>query len=197
MRPLVIALLTVLGLAAPAQDLKQRFGLNFSATIPSDTAGKLYGKGWKIGVPFYFRIGMPVEGRLRVEFGHFNQGKAMAGSYGVTYGPTSASTRLVSYDWLINLGERRQETGVDFIIGIGGAHWWREYTYTYSSPGFSNTRQESDHELAFAGTVGFRFRINPNLAVELHQVLTSLPGSSRDFKDAELSHTSIGLGVRF
>jgi len=102
----------------------------------------------------------------------------------------------VGYDWLLPLGPK-QETGFDFILGIGGAHWFRERK-TFNLPGAPvlYTGSSTSDKLAFAGTVGFRVRLTRMVQLELHQVLTSLPGSSRDFEDAELSHTALGVGIR-
>ena len=187
-------------LAAPvaqAQELSPRMGFAAFFTHPSDEAAKLYGSGWKVNLNVSVRREYVVEGRLRFEIGEFREGKDFLTSpyTGVRY---QAQTRLVSYDWLFPLGQK-QETGVDLILGIGGAHWYRERT-SFSLPGnpdpYSETSSSSE-KLAFAGTVGFRVRLTRNVELEIHQVLTSLPGSNRDFEDAELSHTAIGVGVRF
>jgi len=179
-----------------AQDLSPRLGLTAFITRPTDEAGKLFGSGWKVNLTVHVRREFPVEGRLRFEFGEFSEGKEMLQSpfSGMRY---SARTRLVGYDWLIPFGQKR-ETGMDLILGIGGAHWFRERTY-YSLPGNPNpyTSSSTTDKLAFAGTVGFRVRFSRMVELELHQVLTSLPGSNRDFEDAELSHTALGVGIRF
>jgi hypothetical protein len=191
---LALALLVTPGLQA--QELSPRMGFTGFITKPSDEAGKLYSSGWKVDLLVHVRREAQVEGRLRFEVGEFREGKTFMNSpyEGVRY---SARTRLVGYDWLIPLGQK-QETGADLILGIGGAHWFRERR-SFSLPGspavFSNT--SSSDKLAFAGTVGFRWRLSRMLELELHQVLTSLPGSNRDFEDAELSHTAFGVGIRF
>ncbi len=163
---------------------------------PTDTAAKLYGSGWKVALTVHVRRESPIEGRVRFEFGEFHEGTDRIESpyTGARY---QAQTRLVGYDWLFPLGQKR-ETGVDFILGIGGAHWFRQKR-SFSLPGspFPTNDTHSEDELAFAGTVGFRVRIARNVELEIHQVLTSLPGSERDFKDAELSHTAFGVGLRF
>ena len=193
-----LALVFVL-LMAPvlqAQELSPRMGFSAFLTQPADEAGKLYGSGWKVNLTVHVRREATVEGRLRFEFGEFRDGKNFLTSpySGVRY---SARTRLVGYDWLIPLGQK-QETGVDLILGIGGAHWFRERK-SFSLPGNPAPFNDSstNEKLAFAGTVGFRVRLNRTVELELHQVLTSLPGSNRDFEDAELSHTALGVGVRF
>jgi hypothetical protein len=171
-------------------------GLSAFLTQPADEAGKLYGSGWKVNLTVHVRREAQVEGRLRFEFGGFREGKDFLTSpyAGVRY---SASTRLVGYDWLIPFGQKR-ETGVDLILGIGGAHWFRERK-SFSLPGnpFPFNDSSTSDKLAFAGTVGIRVRLNRMVELELHQVLTSLPGSNRDFEDAELSHTALGVGIRF
>ena len=191
--------LSLVLLAAPvlqAQELSPRLGFTAFITQPTDEAGKLLGSGWKVNLTVHVRREFPVEGRLRFEFGEFREGKEMLQSpfSGVRY---SATTRLVGYDWLIPLGQKR-ETGVDLILGIGGAHWFRERK-NFSLPGNPTpyTSSSTTEKLAFAGTVGFRVRLSRMVELELHQVLTSLPGSNRDFEDAELSHTALGVGIRF
>ena len=179
-----------------AQELSPRMGFAAFFTQPTDEAGKLYRSGWKVNLTVHVRREELVEGRLRFEFGEFQEGKDFLTSpnSAVRY---SARTRLVGYDWLIPLGQK-QATGVDLILGIGGAHWFRERK-SFSLPGnpapFSDS--STNEKLAFAGTVGFRVRLTRMVELELHQVLTSLPGSSRDFEDAELSHTALGVGIRF
>ncbi|MDP2876931.1 MAG: hypothetical protein Q8O00_12160 [Holophaga sp.] len=189
-----VMLLLVLGTGLWAQGAGQHFGLNIYGTKPTDEASKLYDHGWKIAVPFYFRIGNPVEQRLRVEFGKFSKGRPVAVAGG--WEQSEASTRLVGYDWLISLGQRK-EAGVDLILGIGGARWNQNYVFTHAAGSGLPDYEDTDQNAAFAATIGFRFRFTRNLALELHQVLTSLPGSDRDFKDAELSHTALGLAFRF
>lgn len=193
----LLLMFLVLGTGLWGQDGGQHFGLNLYATQPSDTAGKLYDRGWKVAIPFYFRVGNPVEQRLRIEFGKFSQGRPQVVNAGWETEQTTATTRLVGYDWLVSLG-RRREAGVDLILGIGGASWYQDILRTRPNdpgPGIT-TYQDSDQKAAFAATLGFRFRFTRHLALELHQVFTSLPGSDRDFKDAELSHTALGLAFR-
>lgn len=196
-RAAAAALLILAGPALRAQGLSPRFGINAYFTQPADTASKIYSSGWKLNLAVHVRREAEVEGRLRLEFGEFREGKEVdRNPYSVTR--YSARTRLVGYDWLVPFGPKR-ETGVDLILGIGGAHWFRERRHIPVAPSpypwYSDSHTQ--HELAFAGTVGFRFRLNPSVALEVHHVLTSLPGSDRDFEDAELSHTAIGVGVRF
>jgi len=196
-RPASLGLVFAL-LAAPAiqaQELSPRVGLAAFFMQPTDTGGKLYGSGWKVNLTIHVHRESWVEGRVRMEFGEFSEGKDVITPYsGVRY---SARTRLVGYDWLIPLGEKR-ERGVDLILGIGGAHWFRERTEfaTTGAPYWQNY-SSTENELAFAGTVGFRFRLNRNVELELHQVLTSVPGNKKDFEDGELSHTAVGVGFRF
>jgi len=182
--------------ALRAQELSPRMGFGAFFTQPADEAGKLYGSGWKVNLTVHVRREELVEGRLRFEFGEFREGKDFLSSpyAGVRY---SARTRLVGYDWLFPLGPKR-ETGVDLILGIGGAHWFRERK-SFSLPGnpAPSSETSTSEKLAFAGTVGFRVRLARNVELEIHQVLTSLPGSNRDFEDAELSHTALGVGLRF
>lgn len=186
----------LLGTGLWAQDWGQHFGINIYATQPSDTASKLYDRGWKVAIPFYFRVGNPVEQRLRIEFGKFSWGKiqVVTAASGETE-QVNATSRLVGYDWLISLGQRK-EAGVDLILGIGGARWYQDIIRTYPSGSGVETYLDTDQKAAFAATLGFRFRFTRNVALELHQVFTSLPGSDRDFKDAELSHTALGLAFR-
>lgn len=192
MKKLMMALLVASGLSLPAQDWGQHFGLNLYVVQPSDTAGKLYERGYKIAVPFYFRIGNRVEQRLRVEFGSFSEGPVrQVDSYGTTE-KSSASSRLVGYDWLVSMGERK-EAGVDLILGVGGTSWYQEITRTM--PG-NAPYKDTETQAAFAATLGLRVRFNRHIALELHQVLTSLPGEKRDFRDAELSHTALGIAFR-
>lgn len=191
------ALLLLAGPALRAQDLSPRFGVNAFFTQPADTAGKIYQSGWKVNLSIHVRRESEVEGRVRLEAGEFREGKEVdRNPYSVTR--YSARTRLVGYDWLVPLGPKR-ERGVDFIVGIGGAHWFRERRNTAlaGTPYPWYDTSTTQHELAFAGTLGFRFRLNRSVALEVHHVLTSLPGSDRDFEDAELSHTALGVGVRF
>ena len=192
-----LAVALAAGPTLPAQELSPRIGLNFYLTQPADTAGKIYSSGWKVNLAIHVRRESPIEGRVRLEFGEFREGKdRFRDAYStVRY---SAQTRLVGYDWLLPLGEKR-ETGVDFIFGIGGAHWYRERREELAptAPSYYYSNNTTQHELGFAGTLGFRFRVSRNLTFEIHHVLTSLPGSDRDFEDAELSHTALGLGMRF
>ncbi len=186
------------GPSLQAQGLSPRMSFTANLTQPADTAAKLYGSGWKVALAVHVRREQEVEGRVRMEFGNFREGKEVDR---LTFSATrySAQTRLVGYDWLIPIGPKR-EPGVDLIVGIGGAHWFRERRNVQigTSPyPWYNNNSDTDHELAFAGTFGFRFRVSRNVALELHHVLTSLPGSNRDFEDAELSHTAFGVGVRF
>jgi len=194
---LCLALPLFAGSALQAQDLSPRMSLTAFMTQPADTAAKLYGSGWKVGLSVHVRREHEVEGRVRFEFGNFREGKELEKSSYIL-ARYSAQTRLVGYDWLIPIGAKR-ESGVDFILGIGGAHWFRERQETRvpGTPYAYTTHSDTDHELGFAGTIGFRFRISRNVALELHHVLTSLPGSGRDFEDAELSHSAFGVGVRF
>ena len=182
--------------ALQAQELSPRVGFTAFLTRPTDSGGKLYGSGWKVNLTVHVHRESLVEGRVRLEFGEFNQGGDVLESpyTGARY---RAQTRLVGYDWLIPLGQKH-ETGVDLILGMGGAHWFRERT-AFSLPGnpYPYRYTDWDNQLAFAGTVGLRFRVNRQVELELHQVLTSVPGNQRDFKDAELSHTALGVGVRF
>jgi hypothetical protein len=192
---LVLALLV--SPIAQAQELSPRMGFAAFFTHPTDEAAKLYGSGWKVNLTVHVQRESTVEGRLRFEIGEFREGENRLQSpySGIRY---KAQTRLVGYDWLIPFGQK-QETGVDLILGIGGAHWYRE-TKSFSLPGNPNPYSDStssSEKLAFAGTVGFRVRLTRNVELEIHQVLTSLPGSNRDFEDAELSHTAIGVGLRF
>lgn len=183
-------------LSAQSQDSSaaHRFGLNFQVMLPSDTAGKLYQTGYSIGIPFYFRPGEDVEGRLRVEIGHFN-GKRRNVNSGTE--EVSADTRFVGYDWLVHMGPSR-DPGVDFLIGVGGAHWYQTLTQTY--PAGSDlviTDEGYGEKLAFVLSLGFVFHLNSHVGFEVKQMLTSLPNSQRDFHDADLSHTSLGLAFRF
>ena len=190
---LVLALLAAPALQA--QELSPRVGFAAFLMRPTDSGGKLYGSGWKVNLTIAVHRESLVEGRVRLEFGEFSQGGDVleSPSAGARY---RAQTRLVGYDWLIPLGEKH-ETGVDLILGLGGAHWFRERT-AFSLPGnpYPYTYSDWDNQLAFAATVGFRVRINRQVELELHQVLTSVPGNQRDFKDAELSHTALGVGYR-
>jgi hypothetical protein len=186
-------------LAAPAlqaQELSPRMGFAAFFTQPTDSGGRLYGPGWKVNLTVHVHREAQVEGRVRLEFGEFNQGGEVADSpySGARY---RAQTRLVGYDWLIPLGQKR-ETGLDLILGMGGAHWFRERTaYSLAGNPYPYRYTDWDNELAFAGTVGLRFRLNRQVELELHQVFTSVPGNQKDFKDAELSHTALGVGLRF
>lgn len=190
--------LAVALLAAPAiqaQELSPRVGMAVFFTQPTDVGGNLYGSGWKVNLTVHVHRESFVEGRVRMEFGEFREGKDVLTPY--SSARYSARTRLVGYDWLIPLGQKR-ERGVDLILGIGGAHWFRErvVSNTTGAPYWQNY-SDTDNELAFAATVGFRLRLNRNVELELHQVLTSIPGNKRDFEDGELSHTAMGVGFRF
>jgi len=192
---LLISAASVLSAQSQEHSLSRRFGLNLQAMLPTDTAGKLYKTGYNIGIPFYFRQGKDVEGRLRVEVGHFD-GKRRS-----VYGGTeevSADTRFVGYDWLVRLGPSR-DPGVDFLIGIGGAHWYqtRSYTSSTGTPNMGYTDEDYGEKVAFVLSVGFIFHITRHVGIEAKQMLTSLPGSQREFQDADLSHTSLGVAFRF
>lgn len=191
--------LTFLAFTAPvlqAQELSPRMGIAIFLTHPTDSAAKLYGSGWKANLTVHVHRESLVEGRVRMEFGEFSQGDGV-NEYGYGGYHYSAKTRLVGYDWLIPLGQKR-ETAVDLILGMGGAHWYRQRS-GYSTPGnaYWQTYSHTEDQVAFAATVGFRLRLNRNLELELHQVFTSTPGSQRDFEDGELSHTALGVGFRF
>lgn len=186
-------------LAAPAlraQELSPRVGFAAFITQPTDSGGKLYGSGWKVNLTIHVHRESLVEGRVRLEFGEFSQGGEVLDSP-YTASRYRAQTRLVGYDWLIPLGQKG-ETGADLILGMGGAHWFRERR-EYSLPGnpYPYRYSDWDNQLAFAATVGFRFRLHRQVELEIHQILTSVPGNQRDFKDAELSHTALGVGCRF
>ena len=163
--------------------------------LPTDTAGKLYKTGYSIGIPFYFHQGEAVEGRLRFEFGHFD-GKSRNVNSG--YEKVSADTRYIGYDWLVQIGPSR-DPGVNFLIGIGGAHWYqtRSYTSPVGAPNMSYTDEGYGEKVAFVLSVGFIFQLNSHVGIEAKQMFTSLPNSQRDFHDADLSHTSLGLAFRF
>ncbi|MBL0311160.1 MAG: hypothetical protein IPP78_00315 [Holophagaceae bacterium] len=174
--------------------VSSRFGLNIQMMLPTDTAGSLYKTGYNIGIPFYFRQGEDVEGRLRVEIGHFD------GKNRTVYGEVqsiSADTRYVGYDWLIKMGPSRNP-GVDFLVGVGGAHWYQSISHTYA-PGSDVIYVDDGYgeKLAFVLSLGFLFHINSHVGIEAKQMLTSLPNSRRDFHDADLSHTSLGVAFRF
>lgn len=182
--------------ALQAQELSPRVGITGYLTQPADTAGRIYGSGWKLNVAIHVRREQEVEGRVRFEFGAFGEGKEVNHApYEVVH--YSARTRLVGYDWLIPIGPKRDQ-GLDAILGIGGAHWFRERRATSlpTNP-YSWDSSDTSHELAFTTTIGLRFRFNRKVALEIHHVFTSFPGSDRDFEDAELSHTALGVGVRF
>ena len=179
-----------------AQELSPRLGLDVFAAQPNDTAGNLYASGWKLSLTIHVRREAEVEGRVRMEFGRFGEGSGTTnGNYSRT--KTRAQTRMVSYDWLIPLGQKA-ETGFDLILGIGGAHWITHsqvetlpgnpypYSYTYD-----------DDNLAFAATLGLRYRLGRHWTLEVHHVFSTTPGHQKDFEDAELSHTALGLGYRF
>ena len=194
-----LALTLLAGAALGAQDLSPRMGFGAFLAQPTDSAGKQYGSGWKVNLTLHVRREATVEGRVRFELGEFREGKDVADWWGYQASRYRARTRLVGYDWLIPLGSK-QPTGFDIILGIGGVHWYRDRT-VYSlpgpvyNPGYSYASTEDN--LAFAGTVGLRYRFSRNFEVELHQVITSTPNNHQDFSDAELSHTALGLSVRF
>jgi hypothetical protein len=171
-------------------------GIAAFATLPTGAGSHFYNSGWKVNLTIHVRREQLVEGRVRMELGQFPEGSGRVDS-SFTATVQRARTRLVGYDWLIPLGEKRP-TGLDLILGIGGAHWFSESRVS-SLPGnpYPFTYNYSDDTIAFAATVGLRYRLSRNLELELHQVFTSTPGHSRDFEDAELSHTAIGLGFRF
>ncbi len=193
----VLFLSAACALSAQSQEqpASHRFGLNLQMMFPTDTAGKLYKAGYNIGIPFYFRQGEEVEGRLRIEIGHF-EGKSRSDYPGVEV--ISADTRFIGYDWLVRMGPSRAP-GVDFLIGIGGAHWYQSRTYTSSvgTPASNYTDEGYGDKIAFVLSVGFIFHINSRVGIEAKQMLTSLPNSQRDFHDADLSHTSVGVAFRF
>jgi hypothetical protein len=191
---LLICAASALSAQSQDQSVAHRFGLNLQMMLPTDTAAKLYKTGYNIGIPFYFRQGEEVEGRLRVEIGHF-EGKSRNVYGGVE--SISADTRYVGYDWLIRLGPSR-DPGVDLLIGVGGAHWYQNLSRTY--PQGADVMYVDDgygEKVAFVLSVGFIFHINRNVGIEAKQMLTSLPNSERDFHDADLSHTSLGVAFRF
>lgn len=200
MRPThcALAILTAL-LASPtvlAQELSPRVGIAAFATLPTGAGSNFYSSGWKVSLTIHVHREQQIEGRVRMELGEFPEG---SGKLDTPYTNTVrwARTRLVGYDWLIPLGEKRA-TGLDLVLGIGGSHWFSESRST-SLPGnpYPYTYNYTDDSIAFAATVGLRYRLSRNIELELHQVFTSTPGHSRDFEDAELSHASIGLGFRF
>jgi hypothetical protein len=192
---LLIGAASVLSAQSQEHSVSHRFGLNVQLMLPTDTAGKLYKTGYNIGMPFYFRQGEEVEGRLRIEIGHFD-GKNRSVHPGSE--EISADTRFVGYDWLVRLGPSR-DPGVDFLIGIGGAHWYqtRSYTSPAGAPSVDYIDEGYGDKVAFVLSVGFIFHITSHVGIEAKQMLTSLPNSQRDFHDADLSHTSIGLAFRF
>ena len=194
-----LALTLMTGGTLGAQDLSPRIGFGALFMQPTDTAGKQYGSGWKVNLTLHVRREATVEGRVRFEVGEFREGGDVPDWWGYQASRYRARTRLVGYDWLIPLGPK-QPTGFDAILGIGGVHWFRNHT-THSLPGLPSSPGYSyvstDDNLAFAGTVGLRYRFSRSFEVELHQVLTSTPSSNRDFSDGELSHTALGLCVRF
>jgi len=108
---------------------------------------------------------------------------------------SKAQTRLVSYDWLIPLGPKRP-TGVDLVLGIGGAHSYRSMS-TYYLQGDPNPYRYTDDKVSFAATVGLRLRAARNIEVELHQVLTAAPSWSHEVEDGIASHTALGVCFRF
>jgi hypothetical protein len=195
---LSLAILLPLTPGLEAQELSPRMGLGAFFTQPTDSGGKLYASGWKVNLAIHVRREALVEGRVRLEFGEFREGKEVFDWGGAAASRYSARTRLVGYDWLIPLGTK-QATGLDLILGLGGAHWFRQSSH-YSLPGnaypFAYYSSSGD-ELAFAGTLGLRYRLARNFELEIHQVFTSTPRSDKDFSDGELSHTSLGLSFRF
>ena len=192
---LLISAASVLSAQSQEQSVSHRFGLNLQVMLPTDTAGKLYKTGYNIGIPFYFRQGEEVEGRLRVEIGHFNGRRRSVNS---GYEEVSADTRYIGYDWLVRLGPAR-EPGVDFLLGIGGAHWYQ--TRSGASPAGTSYQNYTDEgygdKVAFVLSIGFIFHLTSHVGIEAKQMLTSLPNSQRDFHDADLSHTSLGVAFRF
>ncbi len=192
---LLFSVASVLSAQSDEEPTSHRFGLNLQMMLPTDTAGSLYKTGYNIGIPFYFRHGRDVEGRLRVELGHFD-GKSRNVYGGVE--TVSADTRFVGYDWLVRLGPGR-DPGVDLLIGVGGAHWYQTLTRTYpaGTPNPNYTDEDYGNKVAFVLSVGFIFHINSHVGIEAKQMLTSLPNSRRDFHDADLSHTSLGVAFRF
>jgi len=192
---LVISAASVLSAQSQETSVAHRFGLNVQVMLPTDTAGDLYKTGYNIGIPFYFRQGEPVEGRLLVELGHFD-GKTRG--YYSGHEIVSADTRYIGYDWLIRLGQSR-DPGVDFLVGIGGAHWYQTRSYTAPAGQTNNnyTDEGYGNKVAFVLSVGFIFHITSHVGIEAKQMFTSLPNSERDFHDADLSHTSLGLALRF
>jgi hypothetical protein len=193
-----LALISLL-LTAPAlqaQDLSPRMGIAFFLTSPTDSAAKLYGSGWKANLTVHVHRESLVEGRVRMEVGEFSQGDGV-NDYGYGGYHYSANTRLVSYDWLIPLGQKR-ETGADLVLGIGGAHWYRHRSgYSTTTNAYWQNYSDTENQLAFAATVGFRLRLSRKVELELHQVFTSTPGNQKDIEDGELSHTALGVGLRF
>lgn len=192
---LLLSAASLLSAQSRESSVAHRFGVNFQVMIPADTAGKLYQTGYNIGIPFYFRQGEDVEGRLRIEIGHF-EGKNRSVYPGIE--KISADTRFVGYDWLVKLGPSR-DPGADFLIGIGGAHWYqtRSYTSPTGTPDSNYTDNDYGDKLAFVLSVGFVFHITSHIGIEAKQMLTSLPNSQRDFHDADLTHTSLGVAFRF
>ncbi len=191
---LLFSIASVLSAQSYEESASHRFGLNIQMMLPTDTAGSLYKTGYNIGIPFYFRQGQDVEGRLRVEIGHFD------GKTRTVYGEPqsiSADTRYIGYDWLVRMGPSRNP-GVDFLIGVGGAHWYQTLTRTHT-PGSDIVYVDDGYgeKIAFVLSVGFIFHINNHVGIEAKQMLTSLPNSQRDFHDADLSHTSLGVAFRF
>lgn len=200
-KTLFVLLFAAKALCAQGQDepVSHRFGLNLQVMIPTDTAAKLYQAGYSVGIPFYFHSGEPVEGRLRVEIGHFNgKSRVVSDFFGVHQESVTADTRFVGYDWLVRMGEARYP-GADFLVGIGGAHWYQTRTTSTTTGGSNVTRKDDGYgeKVGFVLSLGFIFHITRNVGIEAKQMLTSLPGTRRDFTDAELSHTSVGVAFRF
>ena len=91
------ALLALAGAALQAQELSPRFGFNAYFAQPADTAGKMYNSGWKVNFSIHVRREFDVEGRVRLEFGEFREGKEVdRNPYSMTH--YSTQTRLVGYD---------------------------------------------------------------------------------------------------
>lgn len=192
---LVLSAASFLSAQSQEQSVAHRFGLNINVMFPTGTAGDFYKTGYNIGIPFYFRLGEPVEGRLRIELGHFD-GKTRDSYSGREV--VSADTRYVGYDWLIQLGQSR-DPGVDFLVGIGGAHWNQTRTFTslVGTPSTNSTNEEYGNKVAFVLSLGFIFHFTSHMGLEAKQMFSSVPNSERDFHDADLSHTSLGLAFRF
>ena len=197
LRPALV-LLSIL-LAAPVaqtQELSPRVGLAAFATLPASKGAALYDSGWKLSFSIHVRREEVVEGRVRMEVGEFPAGKGRLDP-GATITVQRARTRLVGYDWLIPLGAKGP-TGLDVILGIGGVHWFTDTRVT-SLPNnpYPFSWSYSDSDVAFASTLGLRYRLARHFTLEAHHVFTFKPANGSDFSDGELSHTSIGIGYRF